>query len=75
MCKSNFFIETQSVQFILDPIEEPPKDYLVKIQEDAHDHAIVETIFLADTFSAGPPFRVNIIRGNHNLFYFANIFR
>lgn len=51
------------MEFITDPLEEPPRDYLVKHDEDLHVGAIVETIFLADTFSAGPPFTVRILRG------------
>ena len=51
------------MDFILDPVEEPPRDYVVKIDEDLHEGGILETVFLADTFSAGPPFKVGILKG------------
>ena len=56
-------METQGTDFITDPVEEPPRDYVVKIDEDIHAGGVVETIFLADTFSAGPPFKVRVIKG------------
>lgn len=56
------------MDFILDPIEEPPRDYIVKHDEDLTIGAIAETVFLSDTFSVGPPFTVRIIRGKHQTF-------
>jgi len=33
------------------------------LDEDFYVGGLIETIFLADSFSAGPPFEVNILRG------------
>ena len=63
LCKSRFYLETQGVDFITDSVEEPASDYMVSISEDLHAGAIVETVYLADTFSAGPPFKVRIVQG------------
>ena len=49
--------------FITDPLEEPPADYLVSIDEDFHIDGIAETMFLTDAFSLGPPFTVTILKG------------
>lgn len=62
-CGSQMLIDATNFDFILDSLEEPPRDYIVYIDEDFHVDGIIETIFLADSFSAGPPFQVNILRG------------
>lgn len=62
-CGSQLLIDATGFDFILSELEEPPKDYIVYIDEDIYVGGIVETIFLADSFSAGPPFQVNILRG------------
>ena len=62
-CRSGLLLQTQGFDFILDELEEPPRDYLVSIDEDLYTSAIIETIFLSDTFSQGPPFLVRILRG------------
>lgn len=56
-------IDATNFDFILSELEEPPRDYIVYIDEDFYVDGIIETIFLADTFSAGPPFDVNILSG------------
>ena len=56
-------IDATNFDFILSALEEPPRDYIVYIDEDFYVDGIIETIFLADTFSAGPPFDVNILQG------------
>lgn len=68
-CGSNLMIDASGFYFILDSLEEPPRDYIVYISEDFYPGGIIETIFLADSFSAGPPFNVNILRGTLYLFY------
>lgn len=62
-CGSEIFIDATSFYFILGELEEPPRDYIVYIDEDFYVDGIIETIFLSDSFSAGPPFHVNILRG------------
>lgn len=62
-CGSELMVEATGFDFILDSLEEPPRDYIVYINEDFYVGGIIETIFLADSFSAGPPFNVNILRG------------
>lgn len=62
-CGSEMHIDATNFDFILSALEEPPRDYIVYIDEDFYVDGIIETIFLADTFSAGPPFDVNILSG------------
>ena len=69
-CRSGLLIRTEGFDFILDAIEEPPRDYLVAIEEDEYVNNVIETIFLADTFSTGPPFLVRILRGAIPLKFF-----
>ena len=62
-CGSELHIDATNFDFILSELEEPPRDYIVYVDEDFYVDGIIETIFLADTFSAGPPFEVNILSG------------
>jgi len=48
------FIEVKNFQFITDPSEEPPRDYIVSLSEDFHNDGIVQVLVLADVFSTGP---------------------
>lgn len=63
-CASSLYIQTENFQFIVDPAEEPPRDYIVTATEDLHQNGIVAEVVLADIFSVGPPFTVTILRGN-----------
>lgn len=62
-CASSLYIQTENFQFIVDPAEEPPRDYIVTATEDLHQNGIVAEVVLADIFSVGPPFTVTILRG------------
>lgn len=62
-CASSLYIQTENFQFIVDPAEEPPSDYIVTAKEDLHQNGIVAEVVLADIFSVGPPFTVTILRG------------
>lgn len=62
-CASSLYIQTENFQFIVDPAEEPPSDYIVTATEDLHQNGIVAEVVLADIFSVGPPFTVTILRG------------
>lgn len=62
-CASSLYIQTENLQFIVDPAEEPPRDYIVTATEDLHQNGIVAEVVLADIFSVGPPFTVTILRG------------
>lgn len=62
-CASSLYIHTENFQFIVDPAEEPPRDYIVTATEDLHQNGIVAEVVLADIFSVGPPFTVTILRG------------
>lgn len=62
-CASSLYIQTENFQFIVDPAEEPPRDYIVTATEDLHQNGIVAKVVLADIFSVGPPFTVTILRG------------
>lgn len=63
VCGSELLIDATNFDFILEALEEPPRDYIVYIGEDFYVNGIIETIILADSFSVGPPFQVNIMRG------------
>ncbi|KAK3095292.1 hypothetical protein FSP39_012895, partial [Pinctada imbricata] len=63
-CASSLYIETENMQFIVDPLEEPPRDYIVSIAEDFHINGIVREITLTDIFSVGPTYGLTIMRGN-----------
>ncbi|XP_052065558.1 uncharacterized protein LOC127705275 [Mytilus californianus] len=63
-CSSSLFIETTNFQFITDPEDEPPRDYVVSLNEDFHLNGIVAELALSDIFSQGPPFDISILRGN-----------
>ncbi|CAC5384696.1 unnamed protein product [Mytilus coruscus] len=63
-CSSSLFIETTNFQFITDPEDEPPRDYVVSLDEDFHLNGIVAELALSDIFSQGPPFDISILRGN-----------
>ncbi|XP_061171608.1 uncharacterized protein LOC133181081 [Saccostrea echinata] len=63
-CASSLYIQTEDFQFIVDPAEEPPRDYIVTVAEDFHQNGIVAEVVLADIFSVGPPFTINVLRGN-----------
>lgn len=62
-CASSLYIQTENFQFIVDPAEEPPRDYIITATEDLHQNGIVAEVVLADIFSVGPPFTVTILRG------------
>lgn len=62
-CASSLYIQTENFQFIVDPAEEPPRDYIVTATEDLHQNGIVAEVVLADILSVGPPFTVTILRG------------
>lgn len=62
-CASSLYIQTENFQFIVDPAEEPPRDYIVTAKEELHQNGIVAEVVLADIFSVGPPFTVTILRG------------
>lgn len=62
-CASSLYIQTENLQFIVDPAEEPPRDYIVTATEDLHQNGIVAEVVLADIFSVGPTFTVTILRG------------
>ncbi|VDI72872.1 Hypothetical predicted protein, partial [Mytilus galloprovincialis] len=63
-CSSSLFLETTNFQFITDPEDEPPRDYVVSLNEDFHLNGIVAELALSDIFSQGPPFDISILRGN-----------
>lgn len=62
-CASSLYIQTENFQFIVDPAEEPPRDYIITATEDLHQNGIVAEVVLADIFSVGPPFTITILRG------------
>lgn len=62
-CASSLYIQTENFQFIVNPTEEPPRDYIVTVKEDFHQNGIVAEVVLGDIFSVGPPFTVTILRG------------
>ncbi|XP_022099461.1 uncharacterized protein LOC110984001 isoform X2 [Acanthaster planci] len=63
-CSSEFFLEVQGIKFLpLNP-DNPPVDYAVTVDEDLHLSAILESVWVADAFSAGPNFQVTITSGN-----------
>ncbi|XP_069131705.1 uncharacterized protein [Argopecten irradians] len=63
-CASSLFINTEYFEFIVKPEDEPPRDYVITFDEDYHLNGIIQEVVLSDIFSAGPPFTVNILRGN-----------
>jgi hypothetical protein len=62
-CASSLFIETTNFQFITNPLDEPPRDYIISLDEDFHQNGIVAEVALSDIFSQGPPFDLSILRG------------
>ncbi|XP_021356440.1 uncharacterized protein LOC110452321 isoform X2 [Mizuhopecten yessoensis] len=63
-CASSLFIQTEDFDFIVNPEDEPPRDYVISFDEDYHVNGIIQELVLSDVFSSGPPFTVDIIRGN-----------
>ncbi|XP_033751294.1 LOW QUALITY PROTEIN: uncharacterized protein LOC117335429 [Pecten maximus] len=63
-CASSLFINTENFEFIVNPEDEPPRDYVISFDEDYHLNGIIQQVVLSDVFSVGPPFTVDIIRGN-----------
>ena len=67
-CLSQIFIETKDLAFYQNiTVEDPAMDYLLYVYEDFHVNGILEELELTDHFTTGPPFVLDLLKGNVNL--------